>query len=159
MYPHHDRNPARPRIPIPFHTPLSSPRVPRCSPCRRRCPTVRRTHSCSASHSVTAAGVPHQTAEGDADFHALRHTFTTMLGRSAPLKVVQDLARHSTPLLTVGRYSHADAAEKAAAVAGIPLGGADAELLRAHLEAIAATLFALFASLFAPTSHPLENTE
>ena len=101
-------------------------------------------------HDLLAANVAAKTAAGKADFHALRHTFTTILGRSAPLKVVQDLARHSTPILTVGRYSHADDAEKAAAIAAIPLGGEPAELTRRQLEITAGVLFALFAALFVP---------
>jgi hypothetical protein len=41
------------------------------------------------------------------DFHALRHTYCTMLGRSGlPPKAMQVLARHSTAALTVGRYGH-----------------------------------------------------
>jgi hypothetical protein len=95
---------------------------------------------------LAAGGVP--TAGAKIDFHCLRHTFTTMLGRNAPLKVVQDLARHSTPILTVGRYSHAEADEKAAAVAAIPLGGeATASLTRSQLEVLAAVLLALFGQI------------
>ncbi len=41
-----------------------------------------------------------------ADFHALRHTYLTMLGRNGvDLRTAQELAGHSTPLLTA-RYSH-----------------------------------------------------
>ena len=43
------------------------------------------------------------------DFHALRHTYITMLAKSgAPLKVVQEMARHSDPKLTLGCYTHDD---------------------------------------------------
>ena len=43
-----------------------------------------------------------------ADFHSLRHTFVSRLVNSgASVKVCQDLARHSTPNLTIGRYAHA----------------------------------------------------
>ena len=39
-----------------------------------------------------------------ADFHALRHTFLSRLGRSgASAKVIQRLARHSTVGLTLDR--------------------------------------------------------
>jgi site-specific recombinase XerD len=42
-----------------------------------------------------------------ADFHALRHTYISRLVTSgANIKVVQELARHSSPLLTLGRYAH-----------------------------------------------------
>ena len=41
-----------------------------------------------------------------ADFHSLRHTYLTMLGRNGvDLRTAQELAGHSTPLLTA-RYSH-----------------------------------------------------
>ena len=41
-----------------------------------------------------------------ADFHSLRHTYLTMLGRhGVDLRTAQELAGHSTPLLTA-RYSH-----------------------------------------------------
>ena len=40
-------------------------------------------------------------------FHALRHTYISRLVASgAGLKVAQELARHSTPTLTLGRYAH-----------------------------------------------------
>ena len=42
-----------------------------------------------------------------ADFHAQRHSYITALDMSnAPVKVVQTLARHSTPTLTLGVYAH-----------------------------------------------------
>jgi integrase len=41
------------------------------------------------------------------DFHALRHTYISRLVASgANIKVAQELARHSTPTLTLGRYAH-----------------------------------------------------
>jgi len=41
------------------------------------------------------------------DFHALRHTYISRLVSSgASVKVCQELARHSTPTLTIGRYAH-----------------------------------------------------
>jgi len=46
-------------------------------------------------------------AGGVADFHALRHTYVSRLvGGGVSVKVAQELARHSTPTLTIGRYSH-----------------------------------------------------
>ena len=56
------------------------------------------------------------------DFHSLRHTFVTALSRVATPRVAQDLARHSTPTLTIGVYSHSDDAERSRAVARLPLG-------------------------------------
>ena len=50
---------------------------------------------------------PTETASGTADFHCLRHSYVTALAMSnAPVKVVQSLARHSTPSLTFGIYAH-----------------------------------------------------
>ncbi len=60
-----------------------------------------------------AAGV--STAE--VDFHALRHTFVTAIVRSgADLRSAQELARHSDPRLTVGRYAHARIEDKTRAL-------------------------------------------
>lgn len=51
------------------------------------------------------------------DFHALRHTFVTVLAAAGVTpKVLQDLARHSDPRLTLGAYTHATAGDKADAV-------------------------------------------
>jgi integrase len=51
------------------------------------------------------AGIEYENKEGFADFHALRHTFIPTLAKSnAPVKIVQSLARHSTPVLTLGVY-------------------------------------------------------
>lgn len=97
---------------------------------------------------LTAAGV--SANGGKLDFHCLRHTFTTFLGRTAPLKVVQELARHSTPILTVGRYSHAEFAEKATAVAGIPTPDGAPTDPAAVRDFAAALGLCLFALLFAP---------
>ncbi|MEX0641661.1 MAG: tyrosine-type recombinase/integrase, partial [Pirellulales bacterium] len=42
-----------------------------------------------------------------ADFHALRHTYVSrVVASGASVKVAQELARHSTPALTIGRYAH-----------------------------------------------------
>jgi hypothetical protein len=41
------------------------------------------------------------------DFHALRHTYISrVVASGANIKVAQELARHSTPTLTLGRYAH-----------------------------------------------------
>ena len=41
------------------------------------------------------------------DFHALRHTYiTNVVNSPASVKVMQELARHSDPKLTIGRYAH-----------------------------------------------------
>jgi site-specific recombinase XerC len=50
-----------------------------------------------------AAGIAYETDSGTADFHALRHSYISALAKSnAPVKIVQTLARHSTPTLTLG---------------------------------------------------------
>ncbi len=56
-----------------------------------------------------------------ADFHALRHTFITMLASSeVHPKVAQQLARHSTITLTMDRYSHARLVDLNTAVESLP---------------------------------------
>ena len=90
---------------------------------------------------LEAAGIPYQTAEGVADFHALRHTYVTRLVRSGvSVKIAQELARHSDPKLTLGVYAHAALEEKAEAVARVPLDApsdrcANGCALSAHLAA------------------------
>jgi len=71
---------------------------------------------------LDAAGIPYRDDGGRVcDFHALRHTFVTRLARSgASVKVVQTLARHSTPVLTLGLYSHLEISDGAAALAALP---------------------------------------
>jgi hypothetical protein len=42
-----------------------------------------------------------------ADFHGLRHAYiSALVAGGASVKTAQELARHSTPALTIGRYSH-----------------------------------------------------
>jgi integrase len=72
------------------------------------------------------AGIPYTVqSEGVtryADFHSLRHFFTTSLVSSgASVKEAQALSRHSTPALTIGTYSHTTAPELAAAAARLPI--------------------------------------
>ena len=71
---------------------------------------------------LEAAGLAYRDADGRvADFHALRHSFVTALARSsAPVKVVQTLARHSTPSLTLGIYSHVGIHDQAGALDALP---------------------------------------
>ncbi len=77
---------------------------------------------------------PIDSAGRVADFHGLRHTFISrVVASGASVKVAQELARHSTPTLTIGRYSHVrlhDLSEALEAVPG-PTPGRDAEALRA----------------------------
>src|SRR5262249_51388920 len=71
---------------------------------------------------LEAAGIPYWDASGRvADFHCLRHSYLTALAKSnAPVKVVQTLARHSTPTLTLGVYAHVGLYDQAAALDALP---------------------------------------
>jgi Phage integrase family len=71
---------------------------------------------------LLAAKVDYVDANGlFADFHALRHTFITNLGRhGVPLVAAQKLARHSTPVLTAARYTHIDLADQSREVQKLP---------------------------------------
>ena len=72
-------------------------------------------------HDLKRAKVSYKTNEGQADFHSLRHTYLSRLGRSgASPKAMQRLARHTTVELTLGRYTHANLYDLAAAVNGLP---------------------------------------
>jgi len=60
---------------------------------------------------LEAAGIPYcvetVTGKAYADFHALRHTYTSGLSATgAATKVMQTLVRHSDPRLTIGTYTH-----------------------------------------------------
>jgi integrase/recombinase XerC len=70
------------------------------------------------------AGIPYvvETSDGPlyADFHALRHSFLTLGGRSGiDLRTLQELAGHSKPELTA-RYSHRRHDDLSAAVNMLP---------------------------------------
>jgi len=57
------------------------------------------------------------------DFHALRHHYISRVVQSgASDKVCQELARHSTPVLTLGRYAHLRLADLRKALPTIPTG-------------------------------------
>ena len=56
-----------------------------------------------------------------ADFHAMRHAYVSnVVASGASIKTAQTLARHSTPVLTVGRYSHARLHDLQGALEGMP---------------------------------------
>src|SRR5262249_24512709 len=71
---------------------------------------------------LQAAGIPYRDGSGRvADFHALRHSYVTALVKSpAPVKVVQTLARPSTPTLTLGVYAHIGVYDQTAALEALP---------------------------------------
>jgi hypothetical protein len=55
------------------------------------------------------------------DFHSLRHTFLTNLARSGVHpRIMQSMARHSDPKLTLGRYTHTEIGEQGDALALLP---------------------------------------
>jgi len=57
------------------------------------------------------------------DFHALRHLFISRVVESgASVKVCQELARHSTPVLTLGRYAHTRMHDLRGALPKLPTG-------------------------------------
>ena len=55
------------------------------------------------------------------DFHGTRHTYISgIVAGGASVKTAQELARHSTPNLTIGRYAHARLHDLTAALAALP---------------------------------------
>ena len=86
-------------------------------------PAIGRPPKCSAL-DLEAAGIPYTVQGGNgpehADFHALRHTYLTLGGRAGiDLRTLQELAGHSTPLLTA-RYTHVRLHDQAGAVEKLP---------------------------------------
>jgi integrase len=115
---------------------------------------------------LASVGLQDVVNDEEAAFHSLRQSYTTLLGQVASVKTVQELARHSTPVLTIGRYSHSGMPEKAEAVARLPLPGADvaadpfAAVGRAELERTAELLLVLVLAgpLFTPLLTPNRET-
>lgn len=59
------------------------------------------------------AGLAWYTPRGILDFHSLRATFATLLNEyGEDVKVIQDLMRHSSPILTIGRYTKSNEARQ-----------------------------------------------
>ena len=71
---------------------------------------------------LEAAGIPYRDEEGRvADFHALRHSYISLLSRSGVSpKLAQDLARHSDIRLTMNVYTHTRLYDLAGAVESLP---------------------------------------
>jgi hypothetical protein len=68
------------------------------------------------------AGIPFRDASDRvADVHALRHSYITALAMSqAKVKVIQSLARHSTPVLSLGIHAHVGLFDQTAALDALP---------------------------------------
>ena len=64
----------------------------------------------------------YQNAAGEiADFHSTRHTYISVIVNSgANVKTAQELARHSTPVLTIGKYAHARKKDLSEALNALP---------------------------------------
>ena len=71
---------------------------------------------------LEAAGIPYLDDAGCAfDFHATRHQFCSDMARAKiHPKIAQELARHSSVELTLGRYSHVGVIDVAAALGTLP---------------------------------------
>lgn len=69
-------------------------------------------------HDLKRAGITYKDGLGRAaDFHALRHTFGTLLCRAGiPLATAQRLMRHSDPKLTSNIYNHVEDSDKTEAI-------------------------------------------
>ncbi len=76
------------------------------------------------------AKVPHRDdSRRIVDFHALRHTFVTLLATSrVHPKTAQALGQHSTITLTMDHYTHSFLGDEMAALAGLPDLDSPAEL-------------------------------
>jgi hypothetical protein len=86
-------------------------------------PTMPRVKTAAMLRAdLTAAGIPYRDGSGRvADFHALRATYNTAVVRGgASVKTAQALSRHSSPVLTIGRYAKAALHDKTAALAALP---------------------------------------
>jgi integrase len=64
----------------------------------------------------------YRNAAGEvADFHSTRHTYVSgIVAGGASVKTCQELARHSSPSLTIGRYSHARLHDLQGALESLP---------------------------------------
>ncbi len=70
---------------------------------------------------LKAAGIAPETDSGVVDFHALRGTyFTHLVNSGASVKTCQTLARHSTPVLTIGVYAKTSLHDLTGAVEALP---------------------------------------
>src|SRR5271157_704965 len=85
---------------------------------------------------LMAVGIDPETDSGVIDFQALRGTYISHLVSSgASVKTCQPLARHSSPVLTIGIYAKASLHDIAEAVESLP----DLTPTQPHREALSAT--------------------
>jgi len=84
--------------------------------------TKKRCESAMIKADLQEAGIdPADNGRGKLDFHALRHTFGTLLAASGVHpKTAQDLMRHSDINLTMTRYTHTLRGQQAAAIDSLP---------------------------------------
>src|SRR4051812_6031521 len=99
------------------------------SPCPRRSPkrsaitpkASNPTNRCSVAGGavprlrvdLAAAGIPYKTPDGNADFHALRHTFCTdLFAAGVDAKTAHVLMRHKSIEMTMS-YAKTDESRKA----------------------------------------------
>ena len=108
---------------------------------------------------TAVAGIPPLAGGEEVAFHSHRHSYATLLAQVAPMKVTQDLARHSTPVLTIGTYSDAGMAEKAEAVGRMQLPGTNpaGELSRCDLAGAVVILASSVALPVAPALRSYGN--
>ncbi|MGZ3385796.1 MAG: tyrosine-type recombinase/integrase, partial [Isosphaeraceae bacterium] len=78
---------------------------------------TKRTADEMLAIDLKAAGIEPESDSGIVDFHALRGTYISHLVSSgASVKTCQTLARHSSPVLTIGIYAKASLHDIAGAV-------------------------------------------
>ncbi len=84
-------------------------------------------------HDLQAAGIAYVDEQGrQADFHALRHTFISMLAQAGiHPKTAQELARHSDINLTMQAYTHLRTADLASGLSALPSLTSSRETLKA----------------------------
>jgi integrase len=83
-------------------------------------------------HDLTAAHVAYCIDGKYADFHALRHTYITHMGKNAAPRVTQLLARHADIKLTLGVYTDSRENEMREAVAAMQMPTIKAPGCRIH---------------------------
>ncbi len=85
---------------------------------------------------LKAAGIEPESDSGIVGFHALRGTYIShLVSPGASVKTCQTLARHSSPVLTIGIYAKASLHDIAGAVESLP----DLTPTQPHCEALSAT--------------------